>query len=62
MNCPHCGRTERYTDPLGNVRCIGCFNHVPGSPAPSIGAAQDLSAPRVFVSYTPPREQMHHGV
>jgi hypothetical protein len=55
MTCPHCGRTDRYTDPLGNVRCTGCFNHVPGSPAPPIGQVQDLDAPMVIHPQPPIR-------
>lgn len=62
MNCPHCGRTQRYTDPLLQVRCIGCFNVLndqpPGTPA---GAVQDLSAPIQIVNYFAPREQIHYG-
>lgn len=61
MTCPHCGDTRQYTDPNHQVRCLTCFNHLPGTPGTPNGAIQDLNAPMTIIHWTPPREPIHHG-
>jgi hypothetical protein len=54
--CPHDGSTQRYTDPLLQVRCKVCFDvrndEAAGTP---MGRVQDLSAPMVIGSH------VYHG-
>jgi hypothetical protein len=52
--CPYCGDTQQYTDPNMQVRCIRCFNHVPGTPGTPIGRMQDLDAPMIIGTRTYP--------
>jgi len=51
--CRHCGDTNRYTDPLLQVRCPRCLNvlndQAPGTP---MGRMQDLEAPMQIGTHT----------
>lgn len=53
MNCPHCGRTQRYTDPNLQVRCVGCFNVINDqAPSTPIGTMIDTEAPMTIQGTT----------
>ena len=60
--CPYCGDTRQYTDPLLNVRCTRCFNHVAGTATTPIGAVQDLDAPMTIGTHVYPGAFTHYDL
>jgi hypothetical protein len=54
MACPFCGDPRTYTDPQPQLRCVRCFNHVPGTAGVPNGRMQDTDAAMTVAGHVYP--------